>query len=111
MTKRTRSISETSAIGSHDTPMRWAYNAGGPRRTCCTLGAMCARRHLASPHRRLGDNGGQLLLRVLRRAPRLLFRQYARACEHFDPIGSALDILPDLLAQFVYPIRDPVEPF
>jgi hypothetical protein len=45
----------------------------------------------------------------LRRSGRFLLRQDAGAGQHLDPVGAALDVLPDPLAQLVGAVGDPGE--
>src|SRR5207302_4896297 len=82
----------------------------GPRGALDRLGAVRVRRDLPAPHCRLGDNGVQLFLRVLRRAGRFLFAQHASAGEDLDQIGAPFDVVSHLLADRVDAARDSGEP-
>ena len=105
---------EIRAVLFHDPHAFFVHQAAvldrcdaGARRALDRLGAVRVRRNLVYPYRSFGDDDVELLLRVLRRACRLLFREHARALEYLDPVGAALDVLSHLLAHLVDAVRDP----
>src|SRR5207245_2696444 len=52
----------------------------------------------------LASAGVELLLRVLRRAHRLLLRQHAGAGEHLDQVRAVLDLPADLAADLIHAV-------